>query len=243
MRRAYKVALVSFVVALPLLMAPTGGIPSRPRFQSVGVNVAAPATGNLTASGTITAATVNATSALQIAGVPLVTGYSGATVRKTAAQTNLSSAGTIIPLSWDAEVTDTGNFHDNVTNNSRVTLPTQTGFAQCSLSFTGINPTTQATTQSSTAAWIGLNGAGAGGTVRATAFALAWDACNTTSCGAGSFPPTYRVNVVTPIMAVSGGDYAEAYVTFNGYSANTNSVSADSANSSALAQFSCWAVK
>lgn len=71
MRRAYTIAIVSFVVALPLLMAPTGGIPSRPRFQSVGVNVAAPATGNLTASGTITAATVNATSALQLNGTPL----------------------------------------------------------------------------------------------------------------------------------------------------------------------------
>lgn len=83
MRRAYRIALVSFVVALPLLMAPTGGLPSRPRFQSVGVNVAAPATGNLTASGTVTGAsvtatgtvtgaTVNATSTLQLGGVAVL---------------------------------------------------------------------------------------------------------------------------------------------------------------------------
>lgn len=82
MRRAYKVALVAFVVSLPLLMAPSGGFPSRPRFQAVGVNAATPATGNLTASGTvtaatmtasgtITAATINGTSALQLNGTAL----------------------------------------------------------------------------------------------------------------------------------------------------------------------------
>lgn len=47
MLRAYKIALVSFVVALPLLMAPTGGIPSRPRFQAIGVNQAAGAAGTI----------------------------------------------------------------------------------------------------------------------------------------------------------------------------------------------------
>lgn len=71
MRNRYRIALVSFVVALPLLMAPSGGLPSRPRFQSVGVNAAAPATGNLTASGTITGATINGTSAVQVNGVAL----------------------------------------------------------------------------------------------------------------------------------------------------------------------------
>lgn len=78
MRRAYRIALVSFVVALPLLMAPTGGLPSRPRFQSVGVNVAAPATGNLTASGTVTGANVTATSA--VSGASLVVSGATATV-------------------------------------------------------------------------------------------------------------------------------------------------------------------
>jgi hypothetical protein len=50
-------AAVLFCCAfLPMLMAPSGGFPSRPRFQSVGVNAAAPAAGNITASGTVTAA-------------------------------------------------------------------------------------------------------------------------------------------------------------------------------------------
>lgn len=72
MTRTLKIALVALVVSLPLLMAPTGGFPSRPRFAAVGVNVAAPATaGNLTAGGTITGATVNATTALQLNGVAL----------------------------------------------------------------------------------------------------------------------------------------------------------------------------
>lgn len=86
MRRAYRIALVSFVVALPLLMAPTGGLPSRPRFQSVGVNVAAPATGNLTASGTVTGATVTSSGALN--GASLVVSGSTATVAGVQVATN-----------------------------------------------------------------------------------------------------------------------------------------------------------
>lgn len=55
MKRGYKILLCSLVAALPLLMAPTGGFPSRPAFQSVtvigdgtqNVNLApAPSTGN-----------------------------------------------------------------------------------------------------------------------------------------------------------------------------------------------------
>lgn len=51
-----KILLLSLCAALPALMAPTGGFPSRPKFNSVGVGQAAPAgNGNLTATGTITA--------------------------------------------------------------------------------------------------------------------------------------------------------------------------------------------
>lgn len=74
MRSAYRIALVSLVVALPLLMAPTGGIPSRPRFTSVGVGVAAPAgTGGLTASGALTAFTTQPVATVLSAGKAALT--------------------------------------------------------------------------------------------------------------------------------------------------------------------------
>lgn len=57
MRRALGfVGGILAAVALALLMAPTGGFPSRPRFQAVGVGQAAPATaGNVAVTGTLTA--------------------------------------------------------------------------------------------------------------------------------------------------------------------------------------------
>ncbi len=57
MRTWSKVALLAFCAGLPLLMAPSSsGIPSRPRFQSVGVGQTAPSgAGNLTATGTVAA--------------------------------------------------------------------------------------------------------------------------------------------------------------------------------------------
>jgi hypothetical protein len=51
--------------------------------------------------------------------------YVGASVTKTAAQSTTSGATTL--LTWDAETFDTNGFHDNVTNNSRLTIPTGFG--------------------------------------------------------------------------------------------------------------------
>jgi hypothetical protein len=59
-----KAAWLLVGLSLPLLIAATGGFPSRPRFQSVGVNAAAPASGNLTASGTVIATNVQANAAV-----------------------------------------------------------------------------------------------------------------------------------------------------------------------------------
>lgn len=230
MRRALKVGLVAFVVALPLLMAPTsGGIPSRPRFQAV------------TVTGTVTAATVNATSALQLNGTPLAAGFQGATARRTTAFTGLSSAGTLTAVPLDAEITDTGNYHDNVTLNTRVLLPTQTGFAQCSANFTGATATTVGATASETRTYICINGAGlcVGNQVVASETPLYDDG----GTAGGTFLPTWRTSMVTPVLPVAGGDYAEFFVFFSGYSANTNRVNTDTGNSNSQSRLSCWAVK
>jgi len=49
-------------------------------------------------------------------------------LKRTADQTGLSS-GTIYPIGFDAEISDALNFHDNVTNNSRITI-TDAGVAE-----------------------------------------------------------------------------------------------------------------
>jgi hypothetical protein len=75
--RAFGVAfaLTTIVGAAIAQQSTIGGQSARPRYTSVGVGQAAPAgTGNLTATGTVTAGTVNATSALQINGVPVTSG-------------------------------------------------------------------------------------------------------------------------------------------------------------------------
>lgn len=52
--------------------------------------------------------------------------FSGALVKKSADQTTANySAGAVI--AWDAETRDVGGWHDNVTNNDRLTVPSGSG--------------------------------------------------------------------------------------------------------------------
>lgn len=179
---------------------------------------------------------------VQVNGTPIATGLQGATVRKTVAQTGITNAGNLTAVSWDAEVFDTGNYHDNVTLNSRILLPTQTGRAQCTATFSMGVSTTTATTWHETRTYICRNGAGTciggGSPVVAKEVVQAF-----LSVSAGTFPPSPATSLTTPIMNVTGGDYVEAFVYFSGYSAATQSVTADSGNTASHAQMSCWAVK
>jgi hypothetical protein len=62
MQRWSRWLLIPLFALAPLLMAPSGGLPSRPQFASVGVGTAPPAgSGSLTASGAVTAATAQIT--------------------------------------------------------------------------------------------------------------------------------------------------------------------------------------
>ena len=150
MRHAYRIALVSFVVALPLLMAPTGGLPSRPRFQSVGVNVATPATGNLTASGTVTGANVTATSALS--GASLAISGTTATVGGVAVTTNGvepaggTAVGRIVSMQFKGGNTDRSNTATLADDPTLVglTIPSSGSYAiESQMCFTGITTGTQ----------------------------------------------------------------------------------------------------
>jgi hypothetical protein len=55
-----------------------------------------------------------------IDGVPPT--YSGAVVKKAADQTAANYVGGVL-VAWDSEVHDVGGWHDNVTNNTRLTVP------------------------------------------------------------------------------------------------------------------------
>lgn len=48
-------------------------------------------------------------------------GFRGASVEKSASQSIANNVNTVV--AWDQEVIDTDGFHDNVTNNSRFTIP------------------------------------------------------------------------------------------------------------------------
>lgn len=63
---------------------------------------------------------------------PIASGIKGALVQKTGAQTVASS--TTVTLTWAAEVYDTDAFHDNSTNNSRLTVPSGVSLVRVSAS-------------------------------------------------------------------------------------------------------------
>lgn len=56
--------------------------------------------------------------------------FKRALVNKTAAQSITADTATV--LTWDAEVYDADDLHDNVTNNSRITAPSGVSYARCS---------------------------------------------------------------------------------------------------------------
>ncbi len=126
---------------------------------------------------------------------PGATAFRGALVAKTANQTISNLTGTV--LTWDAEDYDTDAIHDNVTNNSRLTVPAGVVFVQLAAS----------------AFWnFGVTG---------------WREIIISKNGTGSFEGQSQdvmvvgsssnavSHFVTPVLAVVGGDYFEVSVTHN----------------------------
>lgn len=124
--------------------------------------------------------------------MPILNGrnpHRGALVKLSAQLSGVNySAGVNIP--WDAEEYDTDGFHDNVTNNTRLTVPA--GVSKVRLSFYVI--TANVTANTNVFASIRKNDTAPIGSV-----AIVCDTDNTNP----------RVNGVSPVLSVAAGDYFE----------------------------------
>ena len=121
---------------------------------------------------------------------PVLPAFRGALVKKNANQTGANYAGGA-NVAWDTETYDTSAFHDNVTNNSRLTIPSGVTKARLSAQMRYTN----GTNGEFVALAINKNGAGYDG----QAYQVV-----ASPTGAGS------VNVGTGVLNVTPGDYFEA---------------------------------
>lgn len=121
--------------------------------------------------------------------------FHGALVRKAADQTGANySAGANV--AWDQEVYDTDSIHDNVTNNSRLTVPSGVSYIRLTATVAFANVSVDTYILAS----IFKGGSGT------------YDGFTAQSVEVGTIT-TPRVNLTSPVLAVSPGDYFEIRLT------------------------------
>lgn len=230
MDRKYKFGALAIVAVLPLLIAAQGGFPSRPIFQRVTIGNAGAV---LTNSGT----------SLLVNGVA-VGAFNGAVVNKSSSQSVTQASGMQV-IAYNTELIDTNNYHDNVTLNSRILLPSATGRAMCSATVStspGQWTLSAGTGQLYDAnAYICVNGAGLCSGSSARAFSLMMAYYIPINSPASNFANS-KVSMITQPMSVTPGDYAEVAVNYTGAYSTAASVFADSPNTTAVQRFACWAI-
>lgn len=69
-------------------------------------------------------------------------GFRGALVKKAADQTGANYSGAGAVVAWDSEIYDTDGIHDNVTNNTRLTIPSGASYVRLAGQITLANHTT-----------------------------------------------------------------------------------------------------
>ena len=115
------------------------------------------------------------------------TPFIGALVTKSSSQA--IAAGVTTALTWDQEVYDTNDFHDNVTNNTRMTIPAGVTKVICRSNITGSNQTGQLVLS------LRKNGSDVEGGFL----------CDTDTSGIDG------LNGVSSVIDVSAGDYFEVF--------------------------------
>jgi len=131
--------------------------------------------------------------------------FGGAMAYSTSTQT--ATSGVALSVAWNAEVYDTANFHDNVTNNSRVTVGAGVSYVALSASIEIVSNGTA--TAGTRMAEIWKNG---------SAMTTAAARVNEYAIGLGD---TITMNLRSPVIAVSSGDYFELSVKQNSGSVAT----------------------
>lgn len=159
--------------------------------------------------------------------------FSGAGVHATG--TTTCGVGSYCAIAYAAEDYDTGSFHDNVTNNPRILLPSGTGFAQCTASVTILTGTTSASSLHAMEVIIATNGPPGGG--GGTTYGQASQNFFITSAGS-TFVST--MTATTGPIPVSGGDYAQAFFDTQGFSSSGSVITSTAGSPN---RFWCWAVK
>lgn len=148
-------------------------------------------------------------------------GIRAAKVTKSASQTLPYVTGTVI--TWDGEITDQGGWHDNVTNNSRLTVPAGIGWIRLEANICfdlGISNYPYIIS-----VYFVKNGNLAVGLGNSRGFSTAF--------GVGRFPTLYAT---TGFISCGPGDYFEAAASIT---SNTVGVGGDVLNSTAFGQ-PCW---
>lgn len=194
-------AFLACVVGAVLAQTAGGGYPSQARFQSVTVS-----------------------------GVPVQAAGKG--VSATAGTTTtLDAAGSIIPVPMSTEDFDTGNFHNTVTLNSRVTLPNSTGYAACAGSVTGFTGNSLASTNHDVKLWLRKNGT--------DYIAVSRDLIYSSTAGSVF---SFALTVANSMISANGSDYVELVANQSGFSTTGSIVANATTSSGATTRLSCTSV-
>lgn len=124
---------------------------------------------------------------------PSWVGFSGALVKKSVDQTGANYTGGVA-IAWDAEEYDLNSFHDNVTNNTRLTVPSGVNYVRVWASVTTASLTTSLDV-----------------TLRITKNGAAFIGRGSMTSDSDGTTPTSTV--VSAVVAVMAGDYFEAFLT------------------------------
>lgn len=264
-----RIVVLLLAACAPLLMAPTGGVPSRPVFQvwtlrqtfpqaiwidsdgtannrrfdqvanagcisdRVVDDAASAAVTWMQACRTLNVVdTVNLTAtAVQANGSAVLTVAGRAGVSATANATTVFASGGLSAVALAAEQFDTGNFHDLVTNNSRVILPATTGYASCS----GTVSITSGNSVASSGHDVRL-------TLRKNGTDYVANQLNQLFIVSAGSSFNFSLTASNPMIPANGTDYVELVVSATNFSTN-NTVNANNlTNSTATTRLTCAAV-
>lgn len=196
---------------------------------------------NFLGSGTVAVAgnvTVAGSSVCRADGTNCPAGSAGSGASATAGgSTNFNANVDVVAVALSTEEFDTGSFHSTVTNNSRVILPSATGYASCSASVSFIGGTWTSNpgvaNEYEYRLLIRKNGSSSGYIASSSDFIMRPITTGSSSQG------IYHLSTSAAMIPANGTDYVEMYVYASGSFDTNPQVIADSGSSSAVTRLTC----